>query len=201
MNEDTDDRLDAMRTQQGEGAAGLAPSAAGPAPAEEFEEQYQRIGRWKGPHGTREAQARVREFWLSQGSPGVRWLARRLREEGHVDVLHGASCLLWEAGLNAIPPILEELERQPAMDQADALLKALSWIGEDGVGAPRSLMARLEAALAGFLDHEAADVRESAALAMRLLPADRAAYWLRRRRPLETDPYVSETLANELLKK
>ena len=203
MNEESAHRLDTIPMHRGESdpTPAIAPSPAGPEPTEEFEKQYQRIGRWKGPHGTREAQAKVREFWLSQGVSGMRWIARRLRQEGHLDALHGASSLLSDAGTDAIPPILEELERQPSMDQADTLLNALALLGEDGVEAPRSLVALLEAALAGFLDHREADLRESAAVAMRLLPADRSAYWLRRRRPLETDPDVSATLANELLKK
>lgn len=196
INEETADRIETFLTnQEGSGPVPrLAPSPDAPSPTEVFEEQYQRIGRWKGPCGTREAQANVAEFWSSQGDAGLRWLAARLRREGHLDALDGTAALLASAGEAAILPILEELERQPPIDQADALLKALRWIGEDGTRARPALIARLEAALSEFLGHRDADVRESAALSTRLLPPSHAAGLLRGRLDAETDANVREAI-------
>lgn len=194
--EETTERVDAMLPGQGENhlATRLAQGPAVPSPSEEYEDQYQRIGRWKGPCGTREAQAGVTEFWLGQGEPGLRWLAGRLRQEGHIDALDGTAALLWKAGEGAIRPIIEELEREPPIDQADALLRALRSIAEDGVEAPPSLATRLEAALSVFVHHSDADVREYAARATRLLPRERAAGLLRCRLDAETDPDVRQAV-------
>ena len=71
-----------------------------------------------------------------------------------------------------------------------ALVKALAWIGQSP-SAPKLEATSVELTLARFLQHFDGDVREWAAVAMRLLPPDRAAYWLRRRQAEETDPYVS----------
>ena len=47
-----------------------------------------------------------------------------------MDALHGAASLLADLGAECIKPILKELRRQPTVDQALALLQALSWIAE-----------------------------------------------------------------------
>jgi len=179
MNEETADGMgDVLTHPHGGGPAGFAPGAAGPIPTERLEEEYQKVGRWKGPHATPEARAQVRDFWQRQGGPGLRWLVARLRSEGHIDALDGVASLLAAAGETAILPILEELERQPTRDQAGALLHALAWIGEDGVAAPSVLAPRLEAALASLWQHDA-DLREWAARSARLLPRAHAVGLLR----------------------
>ncbi len=188
MNGETAGRVDTVLPHRGEDH--LAPGHAGASLAEGYEEHYQRVGRWKGSCGTREAQAKVTEFWLSQGDPGLRWLAGRLRSEGHIDALDGTAAVLSMAGPTAISPILEELERQPSTDQALALLRALAWIGEDGVEAQPSLTTRLETALSGFLGHGDADVREYAARSAHLLPRQRAAGLIGDRLDVETDAAV-----------
>jgi hypothetical protein len=195
MNEETADRMNGMLTHHEESvAAGIAPGPAGPAPPERFEEEYQKIGWWKGHHATPEARARVRDFWSRQGGPGLRWLASRLRQEWHIDALDGAASLLAEAGAAAIPPILEELERQPARDQAEALLHALAWIGESGGAAQPDLTARLEAVLAAYLRHDDSDLRDRAAGSARLLPRDQAIGLLRRRLVTEEDADVRRAI-------
>jgi hypothetical protein len=195
MNEETVDRMNVMLTHhEGSVAAGPAPGPAGPAPGEDFEEEYQKIGWWKGPYATPEARARVRDFWSRQGGPGLRWLASRLRQEWHIDALDGVASLLAKAGEAAIAPILEELERQPARDQADALLHALAWIGEYGGAAPASLTTRLEAVLASFLGHDDSDLRDWAARSARLLSREQASDLLRRRLETEADADVRRAI-------
>jgi hypothetical protein len=195
MNEEAVDRTNVMLTHhEGSVAAGPAPGPAGRAPAEEFEEEYQKIGWWKGPCATREARSRVREFWSRHGAPGLRWLASRLRQEWHIDALDGVASLLADAGEAAIPPILEELERQPARDQAEALLHALTWIGEQGGTAQPDAATRLEAVLTSFLWHDDPDLRDWAAGSTRLLPREQALGLLHRRLETERDADVRRSI-------
>jgi hypothetical protein len=195
MNEETVDRMNFMTAQHQDGdAAGLVASPAGPTPTEGFEEEYRKIGWLKGPHATREARAQVRDFWSRQGAPGLRWLASRLRQEWHIDALDGVASLLAGAGEAAIPPILEELERQPTRDQAEALLHALAWIGEHGGAAPPSLTTRLEAVIASFLWHDDPDLRDRAAGSARLLPGEQALGLLRKRLDAEADADVRRAI-------
>jgi hypothetical protein len=195
MNEETADRMDVLLTHHEESVApGIAPGPTGPAPSVRFEEEYQKIGWWKGPRATPDVRARVRGFWSRQGGPGVRWLASRLRQEWHIDALEGVASLLAEAGEAAIPPILEELEREPARDQAEALLHALAWIGESGGTAQPDLTTRLEVVLAAFLQHGDSDLRDRAAGAARLVPRDRAFGLLRSRLDAEADADVRRAI-------
>ncbi len=195
MNEETVERMNPVLAHHEEsGPAGLVSSPAGPAPLERFEEEYQKIGWWKGPHATREARARQHEFWSARGPEGIRWLVRRLREEWHIDALDGVASLLAEAGEATIPPILEELERQPARDQAEALLHALAWIAESGGAAQPGLTARLETVLAAFLWHDDSELRGRAASSACLLPRDQALGLLRRRLDKEADADVRRAI-------
>jgi hypothetical protein len=202
MDEEATDRIDPMLTHGRERStvAELAPSLAAPAPdpapapEEALEEEYQKIGWWKGPNATREARARQRDFWCHHGERGLRWLAGRLRREWHIDLLDGVASLLADAGSAGIAPILDELERQPARDQAWALLKALAWIGEEGVEVPPVSAARLEAVLAMLLQHDDTDLREWAADAARLLPRERALRLLRGRLDTEPDADVRQAI-------
>jgi hypothetical protein len=195
MNEETIDRIDVMLTHHGEsGAAGLAPGPTGPTAAGDLEEEYQKIGRWKGPFATPEAQARVRDFWSGQGEPGLHWLVGRFRQEWHIDVLDGVANLLAETGEAAVPTILEELERQPAVEHAEALLKALAWIGENGVNAPSSLTTRLEAILTLYLQSDDPGPREWAARSACLLPQQQAIALLRHRHESESDAGVRRAI-------
>jgi hypothetical protein len=195
MNEETVDRMSLVPTRhEGTGAAEVVASPAVPTPPEGFEEEYQRIGRWKGPCATPEARAQVRDFWSRQGEAGLRWLAGRLRREWHVDALDGVASLLARAGEVAIPPILEELERQPSRDQAEALLHALAWLAEHEDAVPPSLTTRLEAVLASFLWHDDPDLRDRAAGSTRLLPREQALGLLRRRLDAEADADVRRAI-------
>lgn len=62
-----------------------------------------------------------------------------------------------------ITPVLDELERQPSRDQAEALLKALGWLGEEGNAASPPSVARLGLVLATFLSGDDPGLREWAA--------------------------------------
>ncbi len=199
MSEETADRMNVMLTHHEEsGAAGLAPSPTGNVATEGFEKEYQRIGWWKGPYATPEARRGcassgcVREVRACGGSRdgcAIEW---------HLDALDGVATLLAGAGESAIPPILEELERQPPRDQAEALLQALAWIGEDGVEAQPALTTRLQAVLAGFLQHDDAGPREWAARSARLLPREQAVGLLRTRLEAEPDADVRRAIEEVL---
>jgi hypothetical protein len=196
MNEETVDQIDALLANHGERrmATELTPASTGAASAEVLEEEYQKIGWWKGPNATPEQQARQRDFWLRQESPGLLWLVGRLREEWHIDLLDGVASLLSQAGKASIPLLLDELERQPPRDQAEALLKALAWMGETGVEVQPFLTTRLEANLAMLLQHRDTDLREWASGAARLLPQERAVGLLRRRLDAEPDASLRQVI-------
>jgi hypothetical protein len=196
MNDETIDRIDALLKHHGdEGAiAAVSPSLASPSSEEDFEDAYQKIGWWKGPNATPETRARVRDFWRLQGNRGLSWLVGRLRREWHIDLLDGVADLLAQAGDAGIPPILDELERQPRRDQAEALLKALGWMGEEGIPVPPSSVKRLETALSMFLHQDDAGLREWAARAVRLLPGERAIALIGGQLDGETDPDVLQAI-------
>ena len=140
MNDETIDRIDALlRHHRDEGTvAQVSPPIVPPDSEEELEDAYQKIGWWTGPNATPESQALVRDFWRLQGDRGLGWIVARLRREWHIDLLDGVASLLAQAGGAGILPILDELERQPRRDQAEALLKALGWMGEQGIRVPPS---------------------------------------------------------------
>jgi hypothetical protein len=176
MNEKTIDQTDAVLKLDRDDvtAADVPPARAAAGCVDSLEAMYQKIGWWKGPNATTEARTLVCDFWRGQGDQGHRWLVSRLRPEWHIDLLDGVANILAQIGDSAIPPILDELERQPSRDQAEALLKALGWLGEDGKGASPPLVARLGVVLATFLGGDDPGPREWAARAARLLPREQA---------------------------
>jgi hypothetical protein len=189
-----------IRAEQGTPSAvsqGSGPDA--PFTPEEAEAHYRPLGRLKGDLAAAAVQDAARAFWQSAGEHGARWLARRLRQEVQVETLHAAGSELADLGAVAVAPIIQELANNPTTDQAWTLLKALGWIGESP-SAPTMESASVESILARFLQHRDPDVREYAARAMRLLPPERAGYWLRRQEPEEKDPDVVLTIKEELMR-
>jgi hypothetical protein len=196
MNDETIDRIDALLRHHGDERtlAEVSPALPPPSSEEEFEDAYQRIGWWKGPNATPEARALVRDFWRLQGNRGLSWLVSRLRREWHIDLLDGVASLLAQAGGASLVPILDELERQPRRDQAEALLKALGWMGEEGIAVPPSSVKRLETALSMFLHQDDTGLREWAARAVRLLPREQAVALLGRHIDGEPDADVRQVM-------
>jgi hypothetical protein len=180
------------------GATGRVPEAGGgparPLDPEEAERHYRALGNWKNPESVRRA---AREFWGASGVEGVRWFVGRLRDEVQVEAIHAASSLLARLGEVAIGPAVEELANDPTADQARALLNALGALGE-AESRPMLEGALAELVLADFLQHDDPDLREAAALAIRLLPPDRAVHWLTHRLRDETDAAVREAIELEL---
>ena len=164
---------------------------------EEAEAHYRPLGRLKGDLAAPAVQDAARAFWQSAGEHGARWLSRRLRREVQVETLHAAGSELADLGPVAVVPIVDELGNNPTPDQAWTLLKALGWMG-NAPSSPRIDEASVELLLAKFFQHHDADVREAAARAMRLLPPERAGYWLRRQEREEKDREVVLTIEEEL---
>lgn len=135
-----------------------------------IEDDYRRIGWWKGPDATPQSRDERARSWRARGAIGARWLARRLRQESHIDLLDGAAAVLADLGEASLGPIIAELEREPTRDQAEALLKALGWLAEGGHDSG-SQSSRLERALDDLLSHGDPDLRARAADAARLLPS------------------------------
>jgi hypothetical protein len=199
VNERTIDRLDPVLVHHegGDAAAGLAPGPAGAVPTEAFEEEYRKVGWWKGPDATPEEKARRREFWRSSGMEGVGWLVRHLRQERHIDVLHGAASLLADLGEMILGPVLEEVARGGPRDQALCLLWALVSLSES-TPTLRIDAGSSEPILADRLRDDDRDLREAAAEALRLLGPERAIRWLEQGLRDETDDDVRRTIEREL---
>src|SRR5947199_39631 len=85
----------------------------------------------------------------------------RSPEELSLDMLSGVQNLLADLGEVSLRPILNELESEPARDQAEALLKALAWLGVTGPTEGR-FAEQLTPILAAFLTHDDPDLREAA---------------------------------------
>ena len=87
-------------------------------------------------------------------------------------MLHDAAALLADLGRASIGPIIEELDHDPAPDQALALFVALVRLGDSH---ERLTLegAQGELVLADLLQHDDPDIREAAACAMRLLRPER----------------------------
>jgi hypothetical protein len=162
-----------------------------------FEEEYQKIGWWKGPHATSTARQGVREFWASQGPRGARWLVRRLRDEWHLDLLSGVANLLADLGEVSLRPILDELALDTSRDQAEALLKALGWMGTAGATAG-VCAGQLAPILAAFLTHDDPDLREAACRATSLLAPERARALLESRCAVEPSIEVRQAIEERM---
>ncbi len=168
--------------------------AASPFTPEVAERNYQRLGRWKGPEASSEAQAEAKRFWRESDLPGTRWLVARLSEERHDDRLRGAAYTLADGGPASLGPILETLRGEPTADQALALLWALGWIGDR----QKTEDVRAELVLVKYLFEKNPELREASARAMRLLPLQHAKPWLERRLCDESDREVRLTIEDEL---
>jgi hypothetical protein len=176
-------------TESGEPRITFSPSEA--------ERYYSPLGAWKGPLAARDVQDESLHFWRSSGEEGVRWLIHRLRDEFHLETLHGVASLLADLGEIILAPVFEELSRGASRDQALCLLWALDSLSESDP-ASRLEAAQAELALADLLQDEDSDVREAAAEAMGLLRPERAVRWLEHRLRDETDAEVRQTIQREL---
>jgi hypothetical protein len=184
-----------LASLEGEGPDRGAPTRSfSPNDAQRF---YDCLGAWRGPLATPKVQQEALGFWRSNGEEGVRWLVRRLRDEHHVDALHGVASLLADLGEVILGPVFEELSAHPSSDQALALLRALGWLSE-AEGAPRLEGVQAELVLADLLQDDQADIRAAAAQALRLLSREKALRWLSRRLRDETNQEVRATLEDEL---
>ncbi len=181
---------EAARALKGQAMPAAEPPFDQQCDPEEADAQYRVLGAWKGPAARSEVQQAAKAFWRGAGSAGARWLVDRLRNESHVDALHGASSMLADIRESSLIPILEGLRRDPSVDQAIALLRALGWIGE----AQQTDDPRAEAAIVDFLFHEEPDVREAADAALCVVPPDRAAHWRARRLRVEQNQEVSRSI-------
>jgi hypothetical protein len=202
------DFLDALHrakvpASQGTGGASIADvgrDVASPPrtfAATDAERYYQYLGAWRGLWATRGAQQEAFAFWRSSGEEGVRWLVQRLRDEHHVDALHGAASLLSDLGAIILGPIFEELAGEPSGDQALALLRAIGWLS-DSETTPRLEAVRAELILVDLLQNDAPDIREAAARAVRLLPHERVSRRLSQCLRNETDADVRATIEEGL---
>jgi hypothetical protein len=173
---------------------GQEPRADAPFTPEEAEFHYQRLGRWKGPDASPEAQAESHRFWQDTGLPGIHWLIARLRDELHDDRLHGAGSMLADLDPASLGPIVQALRGETTRDQALSLLWALGWIGDHH----QTVDPLAELVLAQYLFDPNPELREAAARAMRLLPRPRAKTWLTRRLRDESDREVRLIIEQEL---
>jgi hypothetical protein len=166
-----------------------------PAKDEGLEAAYHQIGWWKGPEGSRERRRENQTFWAGVGEKGIRWLVARLRQERNIEVLNAAASLLASLGAVVVTPILDELSMRDLGDNGIALLGALGKISPT-IG--RSNFTRLFNTLRRYLNHPLLELREAAALATAILPADRAVQLLQDAFRAETNSVARETLREEI---
>jgi len=184
----------AMPENTGAHAMSVAEGASAVASQELLERYYQKIGWWKGSAATDQARAINRAFWVGQGEVGTRWLAGRVGNETHSDVLDGVASLLAELGPISFTPVLEALGEKVTPEQAECLLTALRWIS---LPDRQNLPSGLVAILLRFLEHEQPDVREAAVRASCICPPREATQHLNQRREVETDPEVLAAIEQE----
>lgn len=164
--------------------------------AEPFAIAYQSIRRWHGGVAPLNEREKQRRFWTDVGKEGAKWLAWRIRDETDPEVLADVVNLLADIGNASLEPILSELEQNPSEDQSATLLKALGWIptpwGED------ALLDHLRQAVARFIRKDEPLVRESAAVAIRILADRDAEELLQEALAREQDDEVRLILEEEL---
>jgi hypothetical protein len=160
-------------------------------PQQSFEQEYQKIGWWKGEHASPQAQERIRSFWMNSGRAGAEWLASRLRQETHSDVLDAAGSLLADIGRSAVEPILTELDNPTSQEHAKVLLLALGWMAPEE-GAVHA--ERIESMLRRFMAETRPELREAAAEATAILRASCARCLLSAVLEREPDEEVRGTL-------
>lgn len=73
--------------------------------SEDAEDLYQRLGRTRGPFGTRQAREATRKAWEAKGWAGALWLLGRVRRERHLDVLDAVAEVLAEHRDRVIPTV------------------------------------------------------------------------------------------------
>jgi hypothetical protein len=131
-----------------------------------FESEYRKLGWTRGRYASPQFLENSRAFWIRSGVEGAAWLAGRIRNEAHVDVLDHAANLLADIGSCSLSPVLVELQRSPTIEQAECLLTAIGWL-------PVSHDSSLSFVLVDLAKHPSVDVREACVVATRaLFPTD-----------------------------
>ena len=152
---------------------------------------YRDIGAWGGG-----AEDTLRS-WTRFGQAGALWLIRRMRTETDAEVLCGISTILSNYGGSSIRPILEEAEENPGPDQAEALLRALAWIGtEIGI---RDLQRQAKRVCKRYLQPQSPpELRQAATVATRCLPGPMALRLLEAALRDTDDEETREYVASEI---
>ena len=196
MNDETIDRIDALLKHHGDEGAivTVSPSLASPSSEEDFEDAYQKIGWWKGPNATPETR---RGYVSSGGSRAIgAWAGSWAGSAGSgTSTCSTGSRASWPR--RAVPPSSRSSMSwsiSPGADQAEALLKALGWMGEGGISVPPTSAKRLEAALLMFLHQDEAGLREWATRAVRVLPREQASAVIGSQLDGESDPDVRQAI-------
>ena len=161
-----------------------------------LDEEYQKIGWWKGPHSGRATMAEIHQFWIDLQLRGALFLVFKTRTEFNADALSGVANILSSMARSSLAPILKELGRPDIEDeQAETLLKAIGWMEPYD---PQLVGERLVRVIERFLGANSSDVRDAASAATRVLVPEVAIALLRARQHVELDPEVQEALKFEL---
>lgn len=161
-----------------------------------FEKQYRHLGWTTGPYSGEAVQNDVRSFWKHRGRTGAEWLARRIRDEFHMDILSAVADVIGEIGEAARRPVMDTLKaRTTSTNQAVALLKGL---GSLGPPANPTVIKRTRRLIRSYFDHPDTEVREAAAVATRCLPAQMAQRLLNDSLAVESNWSVRETFEEEI---
>jgi hypothetical protein len=94
-----------------------------------YEEAFERMGLWGGPHSSREALEKQWEFWREQGSRGSAWLLEKVGRENGNESMNAAANVLANMGPDSGSLILQHLRGSLSVEQAYCLLDALARLG------------------------------------------------------------------------
>lgn len=87
-------------------SAGLAVTPESQLCSEDLEDLYQRLGRTRGPFGTRQGREATGKAWETKEWAGALWLLDRVRRERHLDVLDAVAETLAAHRDRVIPTVV-----------------------------------------------------------------------------------------------
>lgn len=80
---------------------------------QQYEPQFQRLGRTVGPDAAPGVQRELERWWADQGQEGATWLIRRIKGEHHADLLLSVAQCLILSGAAALTPVIDALTNLP----------------------------------------------------------------------------------------
>jgi hypothetical protein len=135
-----------------------------------FEAMFDRLGRWTGRSGSRQAQQDLLRRWIRTGEDGAFWLVRRVAEERNLEALDGASTALEAMSAVAAPHIVAALASSNKAGDTETALKLLRILEWFPAGDIVAIAPSLTAIVERSASHASVELREAAYRCVPLLP-------------------------------